>query len=131
MRLRDSDEVRAWLDKADRDLRMVRLAMGADVPLWDQACFHAQQAAEKALKGLLVAADLPVPRNHDLLQLIEPLMDELTAIESLEEAAALLTQYGVGPRYPSFLAPETQLDAGSALESAERIVAYVLRLLPD
>jgi hypothetical protein len=37
--LRDPEELRAWLDKADGDLRMARLAMGAESPLWDQACF--------------------------------------------------------------------------------------------
>jgi HEPN domain-containing protein len=33
---------------------------------WDTVCFHAQQAAEKLLKALLVAHEDVVSRTHDL-----------------------------------------------------------------
>ncbi len=39
----------------------------------------------------------------------------------LAEEAAALTQYGVSPRYPTFLKEENIEDAQSALRSAERI----------
>ncbi len=42
------DLVQGWLRKANSDLAVVELALNAGVAL-DTACFHAQQAAERAL----------------------------------------------------------------------------------
>jgi HEPN domain-containing protein len=61
MRRPDDIEVAAWLAKAQADLRMCELAARADTPMWDQACFHAQQCAEKSLKALLVACEIVLP----------------------------------------------------------------------
>ena len=47
-------EAGRWLDRADEDRRMVALALGAAPCLVGPAAYHAQQAAEKALKALLV-----------------------------------------------------------------------------
>ena len=41
-----------WLRLADEDLAMAQLAL--DQGIYRQTCFHAQQAAEKALKALLL-----------------------------------------------------------------------------
>lgn len=100
MRRPDDAEVAAWLAKARADLRMCELASGANTPMWDQACFHAQQCAEKSLKALLVASDLEVPRSHDLVFLLGRLSARCPGIDALDDAAALLTQHGVAPRYP-------------------------------
>lgn len=40
-----------WLAKADDDLRVARVILGGEIGVEWAACFHAQQAAEKALKG--------------------------------------------------------------------------------
>jgi hypothetical protein len=83
---------------------MAQLAADADDLLWDQVCFHSQQAAEKCLKALMTACDLDVPRTHDLVFLIDSLSARIDAIQELEEDAAILTQHGVAPRYPNLLA---------------------------
>ncbi len=48
----NADFVRQWLGKANDDLRACRLA--GESELLAIAGFHAQQAAEKALKAILV-----------------------------------------------------------------------------
>jgi HEPN domain-containing protein len=93
-------------------------------------CFHSQQAAEKALKALLVADGQPVPRTHDLVQVLDSLAAQHPQLQNLAEPAALLSQFGVTPRYPSFLSAETEADARSALAAAEQLVETVLHLLP-
>lgn len=129
MKLRDDSEVSAWLEKADRDLQMAAMAADADSPLWDQACFHSQQAAEKSLKALFVALDRSVPRTHDLVRLVDSISNEFPELDGFAESAALLTQHGVAPRYPSFLAPETGDDARDALGAARYLMDLVMRLL--
>jgi HEPN domain-containing protein len=129
MKRRDDFEVAAWLNKAEGDLRMARLAIETEDPLWDQACFPCQQAAEKSLKAISVANEQPVPRTHDLVRLIELLAEYLPKEEELGEHAAVLTPFGVSPRYPTFLAGETETQARDALRRAQEIYARVTSLL--
>ena len=46
-------DARAWLSKADMDLRAAAHELTAVPPFTADAVFHAQQAAEKTLKGFL------------------------------------------------------------------------------
>jgi HEPN domain-containing protein len=50
-----------WLRHAKSDLALARLQPSPDV-LLAQLCLHAQQAAEKALKAILVSRGIP-PKN--------------------------------------------------------------------
>ncbi|QXD16597.1 HEPN domain-containing protein [Rhodocaloribacter litoris] len=59
-----------WLRRARSDLTLARLSP-PDGVLREDLCFHAQQAAEKALKALWVALEQPVPRTHNLKTLLE------------------------------------------------------------
>jgi HEPN domain-containing protein len=49
-------EVQAWLKKAADDLRGADLDLAAIPPFIEDALFHCQQAAEKAMKGFLNCA---------------------------------------------------------------------------
>jgi hypothetical protein len=44
-------ETQAWFAKAFNDLSAAEALIAASPPLFDEAVFHCQQAAEKALKG--------------------------------------------------------------------------------
>jgi HEPN domain-containing protein len=57
-----------WLQLADEDLAMARLALEQDI--YRQTCFPAQQAAEKALKAFLLARRGTYPNSHSLEQLL-------------------------------------------------------------
>lgn len=56
---------RGWFLKAESDLTTAKLMLEGQGP-YDTACFHAQQAAEKYLKGLLALATQPFPLTHNL-----------------------------------------------------------------
>lgn len=68
--------------------------------MYSVACFHAQQAAEKSLKGFLVYAKTTSPRTHNLPELL----DECSAIDSgfslLLSKAITLNQFYAPTRYP-------------------------------
>ncbi len=92
----------AWLDKARADLAVARfLRTNAELPA-EIAAFHYQQAAEKALKGLLVEQRTPPPRSHDLRHLLGRLAD---AAGLDPNAADDLNPFAVLTRYPGFGAP--------------------------
>jgi HEPN domain-containing protein len=129
MQPEDHGQVLAWLAKAQTDLTMADLAMsvGAD-PMPDQACFHAQQAAEKALKALLVADGRMVPRTHNLIVLVDVLGEREPLSEEFVRQCGILTLYGVSARYPDFTEPDST-EAVAAIAFAQNVVARVRRVL--
>lgn len=56
--------VRQWVEKADHDLRNAdhTLTLHDEECPFDTVCFHAQQCAEKYLKGWLVYSNVDFPR---------------------------------------------------------------------
>ncbi len=64
-------ETRAWLAKAADDLRAADFERTAEPPLSSDIVFHAQQAAEKALKGFLAWHDRPFRKTHNLVEIGE------------------------------------------------------------
>jgi HEPN domain-containing protein len=125
MRPRDDPEVASWLSILEDDLRVARLALQQDVPIVGPACFHAQQAAEKSLKALMVALDMEVPRSHDVLALVRLVSVRIPDADHLREPAAVVSAHGVSPRYPALVAPSGPDEARQALVCAERILTWV------
>ena len=63
----------AWLSDARYELSVAKQLPTA-LPDWQPktTCFHAQQAAEKALKAALLYAGIPFDEDHDLNYLVRP-----------------------------------------------------------
>ncbi len=60
-----------WLAHAKSDLNLARLGKDRQEILPEQVCFHAQQAAEKALKEALLSRRIEFPLIHDIEELLE------------------------------------------------------------
>lgn len=122
------DFVTGWLAKADEDLAAARLILGGSLRSWDTSSFHSQQAAEKALKALLIRHQINFPRSHDIgeiLQLAEP---RAPGISTELATAETLTPYAVEARYPGH-DPVTHAEAAHHVDLAERALTYVRRHL--
>ena len=128
MKWLDRAEVQAWWALSASDLRVARVVLDLQPPEWHVACFHAQQAAEKALKALLEAHELPVPRTHDLALLVQRL-HALGPTGEVAEPAIRLSIHGVGPRYPGPSGEATETDARVAVADATAIRAWAEGLL--
>jgi HEPN domain-containing protein len=105
--------------KAEADHVIARRLDRGKTPLHDGVCFHCQQGAEKYLKALLEEGGLPIPRTHnldDLLNLLPPLY---VTLRSLRRGLIFLTDFAVDPRYPNGSANKRQ--ATAALNWAERV----------
>lgn len=90
----------------------------------EDLCFEAQQAAEKALKGLCVHRDLECPRTHSLVLLMDLLESAGLPIPPEVKAADVLTQYAVQTRYPGWGEPVTEEEYRQVLELARRVVSW-------
>ena len=64
-------ETRAWLLKAAEDLRAAAFELTAQPALSSDIVFHAQQAAEKVMKGFLTWHDRPFRKTHNLVEVGE------------------------------------------------------------
>ena len=121
-------ETERWLRYAREDLVTVQAMLAA--ARWAPASFHAQQAAEKALKALYIdRAGRESPRTHDLVRLGQ---DVQLPKEWEGEVEALSRAYLVS-RYPDESAsddsPFGRDRSNEYLEMAERIVAWVEKKL--
>ena len=88
--------------------------------------FHAQQAAEKLLKALLMARNIPYRKTHDLRELIDLITDhDIQFPESLMEIRTL-SPFAVEFRYDYLpLEEESPFDRQKALEMVRDLRKWV------
>jgi HEPN domain-containing protein len=121
--------VRQWLLKAEEDLNAAKSLLTYGTTFLSTVCFHSQQAAEKFLKAYLTYRQVEFPKTHDIdeiLDLIAPVNGKLS--ESLRDII-VLTNYGVGIRYPGEFPNVTGSDATQAIKMAEKVRRLVLELI--
>jgi HEPN domain-containing protein len=116
-----------WLRFAESDLALAQAAVGSGV-LYEMLCFHAQQAAEKSLKAVLLAHNVGFPRTHNLRVLRDLLPPELPLAPEVEQAVEL-SDYATMARYPGAYEPVTEEEYREAMRLAEAVVAWARTLL--
>ena len=89
-----------WVEKAENDYAAVQQLLQASDPLHDIICFHAQQCIEKYLKAWLQEANIPVPRTHNLEDLLALIVPTLPAWDHWQPDFKIITAYAVESRYP-------------------------------
>lgn len=103
------EEAARLLRLARRDQAACSALLGASGVAVAVALFHAQQAAEKALKAVMCLRGLEYRRTHDLEALAGQLADAGCQPSIDDSALRLLTPYAVEYRYddeaPELLAP--------------------------
>jgi len=120
-----------WLEEALDDY-------GAAVDLmrlgrYGKACFLAQQAAEKAVKALMIKRLGVHVTVHSVAELLRRLRPAVSVPDELVAVGEKLDRYYVPTRYPNawpFGAPHkhyTEEDAREAVECAGRVLEFVKR----
>ncbi len=127
--MKDSQrEAERWLRQAENDLAFARLGLGAG--FFAQACFVAQQTAEKALKAVAYALGERFVLGHSLVELLALIGLRAPEAPRLRELAGVLDQYYVPTRYPNGLPGGVpfeafgQVQAAAAVDGAERFLAF-------
>jgi HEPN domain-containing protein len=117
-----------WLIKADHDFTIAGKELKSENPVTDGICFHCQQTAEKYLKAYLISRGNNPDKTHNIENLLTECIRFDEGFDSLKECI-VLTEYGVGLRYPDdFYIPDLQ-EAREAFILAERIKTFVLSRL--
>ena len=92
------DDPREWLKRARSHVSRARSRL-PDTYLED-LCFDAQQAAEKAVKALMIKRGIDFPYVHDLAQLLSLLKESGEEIPDTVGHARKLTRFATVTRYP-------------------------------
>ena len=135
-REKQETEAYRWFVTATSDLETARLL--ARNERFPHACFHAQQAAEKAVKAVWYALGAD-PWGHSIRKLIEELKEvDLKAFDALKAMISpglKLDRMYIPTRYPNGLPDITpdlayeQEDAQNAISASESLIGRVQEYL--
>ena len=116
------DDPREWMNRARSDLTQAK----SQVPgvYLENLCFNAQQAAEKAIKAVMIARDIEFPFVHDLARLLSLLEDGGEVIPEAIHRAGELTDYATITRYPGEIRPVSEAEYREAIAIAEAVVHW-------
>lgn len=90
----------------------------------EDLCFDAQQAAEKAIKAVMISRNIEFPYVHDLDRLLSLLEDKGEVIPEAIRRATDLTDYATITRYPSDIAPISESEYQEAVAIAEAVLHW-------
>ena len=110
-----------WIDKAEADYATAgRELRVRNKPNYDAVCFHAQQMAEKYLKGFLQEHRVPFRKTHNLIELLNLCLTLDATIDFQRPNLDFLNDYSVRYRYPGDWADRTQARQAFRAATSER-----------
>jgi HEPN domain-containing protein len=89
------------------------------------SCYHSQQAAEKALKAVLVYVQIAFPFTHDL-NALRDLTPSTWTLRQQHPRLGPLSQWVIAGRYPGNWPEATDTDARDAARQARAVWETVL-----
>jgi HEPN domain-containing protein/predicted nucleotidyltransferase len=122
--------VQTWLARSNGDLALARVPL-PEGAFYEDLCYHAQQAAEKAIKAVFIAHGWRFRYIHDIGDLLDGLRHcGLEVREDVAKARAL-TRYASEARYPDRSTSVTESDYRLAVELAETVVRWAESCIAD
>lgn len=129
----DKTDYRSWFEIAAEDL-----AAACDLAATNHhalACFHSQQAAEKALKAALTYTGIDSIRTHKLLALLKSGIPHFPSLDQFRSDVQLLDGYYTSTRYPNGSSLKTpkgfvdEKDSAAAIASARTVLEHINGLI--
>lgn len=120
---RPVDTPAEWIRFATENFQVAEREMTYVKPAFHTVCFLCQSAAEKYVKGYLIAQGWSLEKTHDIVALLGWCIDYDDGFTDLLEGGAVLNEYIVTGRYPGDLVHETieRTEAEEAVEIVRRI----------
>lgn len=116
-----------WLYISQEDLKLAKVGVKLEEAILLPTLFLCHQAAEKALKGYLIAMEVKVQKTHNLPDLLRKCMEFNEVFGDLKEEVINLNPYITKSRYPDdvFMIPSIML-AEKCIQDAEKVINFVL-----
>jgi HEPN domain-containing protein len=121
------DDPREWLNRAMSNLALAKSKIPGTY--LEDLCFEAQQAAEKAIKAVMIRRNIEFPYVHDLARLLSMLEEAGEEIPEVVRKAEELTRYALITRYPGIARPVSEHEYAEAVAVAEQVVHWADELI--
>jgi len=118
-----ADDYKSWLDRAESSLAMSKNKFDKRI-FYEDLCFQAQQAVEKALKGLLIFHNIEPEKTHNLVSLIKELSKHIAVPKEISETV-ILNDYAVQTRYPGNYTSVSEDEYSQAVKAAEECIDWI------
>jgi len=116
-------DYKSWLERAKSSLVMSKNKFDKRI-FYEDLCFQAQQAVEKALKGLLIYHNIEPEKTHNLVSLIKELSKYITVPKEINETV-ILNDYAVQTRYPGNYTSVEEDEYNQAVKVAEECINWI------
>ena len=126
---RPADDPVEWLNRARSKLARAKADIRIPHVYLEDLCFDGQQAAEKAIKAVLLNLGVTFPYHHDLAELLGLVQKAGKSVPKPVKEAARLTRFAVVTRYPGIAEPITRQDYRRAVKIAEKVLRWAETLI--
>ncbi len=126
---RPADDPVEWLNRARSNLARAKADSRIPYVYLEDLCFDTQQAAEKAIKAVLLDLRVPFPYHHDLAELLDLVQKAGKSIPKPVRDASRLTRFAVVTRYPGIAEPIAREDYKRAVRIAEKVLRWAEKLI--
>ena len=117
-----------WLARAKGDLSLAQIPL-PEGGYYEDLCFHAQQAAEKALKAVILRHGWSFRYVHDLEELIAEIKRHGESVPKRVEKCVALTGFASEARYPGLGEPVTEAERQEAVTNAKSVVRWANKMI--
>ena len=126
------EEAVRWCSIAIDDAEVARLCLDAYEPKLAVGAYHCQQAIEKLMKGLLVLANVPFSKTHDLRTIGGSVVLHYPDWADLVSTTFAWTVWGYAYRYPGpedyeLPSPDELRQALATFDKLDALVGPLLR----
>jgi HEPN domain-containing protein len=115
-----ANEALRWIEYAETDVHAAYALLASGEFFPRQICFLSQQAAEKAIKAILVFEEVDFPKSHDIDRLRDLIPDRWKVKQTFPDLADL-TVWAVESRYPGAYPDVMENEARETLLLAEAV----------
>jgi len=116
-----------WMDRAISSLKLASVKKEEGI-YYEDLCFQAQQAVEKALKALLIKKGQEPERTHNLIVLLQKVMQFYRVPEDVKDLI-ILNDYAVQTRYPGDYTPIDEEEYREAIRIATKTIEWARKLI--
>ncbi len=118
-----------WIKRAINSLYLAKVDKTENI-VFEDLCFHAQQAVEKGLKAILIKNNVEPPRTHNLIFLL----NQVSKIQNIPEKAASiinLEEYSILTRYPGDYQSIGEDEYKASVRIAEEALGWIIKSLEN
>ena len=112
----------SWIDRAKSSIE-IAVTRNSELVYYEDLCYQAQQAAEKAIKGMLIYYNAEPQFTHNIGILLEDLQ-AFVNIDEIKETIKL-TKYAVQTRYPGEYDDITKKDYEESIKITKKCLEWV------